>query len=188
MRAFLLSLLVVPVSLGQLLADNKPIERSAPVTVALEKALKKKYADMTPTELETVKELRLPHIHIKSFKDGDFAGLPNLKKLWFASLLHNGGKPTDPIAIGDKVFAHLSGLEELIMMEQLGLLPDDVFAGLESLKVLDLTYASLNRLPKSMLAMPKIEAVYFNGRGMDPADYETLKKQLGDKLKAKWTE
>ena len=54
--------------------------------------------------------------------------------------------------------------------------------------MLDLTYATLSRLPKSMLAMPKIEVVYFNGRGMDPADYETLKKQLGDKLKAKWTE
>ena len=185
MKALLLSLLVVPVSLGQLPADDKPIGRSPPVTVALETALKKKYADITPTELETVKELRLPHIHINSFKDHDFAGLPNLKKLQFASLLHNGGQPNDPIAIGDKVFAHLSGLEELMMMEQLGLLPDDVFAGLDSLKVLDLTYAKLNRLPKSMLALPKIEAVYYNGNGMDPKDFETLKKTLGDKLKAK---
>ena len=71
------------------------------------------------------------------------------------------------------------------MIEGLGLLPDDVFAGLESLKVLDLSHSTLKRLPKSMLTLPKIEVVYFNGNGLDKADYETLKKKLGDKLKVK---
>ena len=54
-----------------------------------------------------------------------------------------------------------------------------------SLKILDLTNATLPRLPKSLLTLPKIEAIYFSGNGMSKEDYETLKTKLGEKLKAK---
>ena len=92
---------------------------------------------------------------------------------------------TTPVAINGKVFAKLSSLEELIITsDQLGLLPDDVFAGLTSLKVLELSKVTLPRLPRSMLNLPKIEAVYYDGKGMSKDDYETLKKALGAKLKA----
>jgi Leucine-rich repeat (LRR) protein len=127
--------------------------------------------------------LKLPHIHIKSFKEKDFAGLTNLKKLHFFSLLHNQGGPCDPVAIGPKVFAELPNLEELIMEEELGLLPDDVFSGLTSLRILDLSDATLNRLPRSLLTLPKIETVYFEGDGLSKEDFATLQKSLGSKLK-----
>jgi hypothetical protein len=82
------------------------------------------------------------------------------------------------------VFKDLSKLEELsITRDQLGRLPDDVFAGLTSLQVLDLSNATLNRLPGSLLTLPKIEAVYYDGRGMSKEDYAILKDRLGDKLK-----
>lgn len=84
------------------------------------------------------------------------------------------------------MFAKLSSLEELIIAnDQLGPLPDDVFAGLTSLKVLELSNVTLTRLPKSLLNLPKIETVYCNGKGLNKDDYETLKKTFGDKLKAK---
>jgi len=110
-------------------------DRSEPVCVALEGVLNKNRADINAADLEKVTELKLPHIHIKSFKDDDFAGLTKLKKLHFFSLLHDPGRPNDPIAINNEVFARLPQLEELIMNEQLGLLPDEVFSGLESLKI-----------------------------------------------------
>jgi hypothetical protein len=167
------------------LAEARVGERSEPVKVALETTLNKKATEITVADLRTVTDLKLPHIHIRSFKDNDFAGLTHLKKLHFFSLLHNRGRPEDPIAINGKVFTELPNLEELIMNEQLGLLPDDVFLGLTSLKVLDLTNCTLPRLPKSLLTLPKIEAVYFDGRGMSKEDYETLKNSLGGKLKAR---
>jgi hypothetical protein len=34
-----------------------------------------------------------------------------------------------------------------------------------------------------MLTLPKVEAIYFDGKGMSPDDYATLKKTFGDKLK-----
>jgi Leucine-rich repeat (LRR) protein len=46
------------------------------------------------------------------------------------------------------------------------LLPDEVFSGLESLKILDLTNSQMRRLPKSMHTLPKIEVVYFYGNGL----------------------
>ena len=156
--------------------------RSEPVVKALEDQLKKKAKEITDDDLAKVIELKLPHIHIPKFKDNDFDGLKNMKKLHFFSLLHNRGRPEDPIAIGNEVFAGLSNLEELQMNEQLGLLPDEVFSGLTSLKILDLTTASLNRLPKTMLTLPSIEKIIFNGRGMSPEDYELLKKTYGNKL------
>ena len=86
--------------------------------------------------------------------------------------------------LNGKVFKDLSRLEELrITQDQLGQLPDDVFAGLTSLKVLDLSYITLNRLPRSLLTLPRIESVYYQGRGMSKEDYATLKNRLGDKLK-----
>ena len=38
-------------------------------------------------------------------------------------------------------------------------------------------------LPRSMLNLPRIEVIYYSGKGMNPDDYETLKKALRDKLK-----
>jgi hypothetical protein len=160
--------------------------RSEPICVALEQQLNKKAADITFDDLEKVTELKLPHIHpkAKAFKDDDFAGLMNLRKLEMYSLFHNNGRPEAPIALSGKVFKNLSKLEELrITQDQLGQLPDDVFAGLTSLKVLDLSWARLNRLPSSLLTLPKIEVVYFEGQGMSPEDFATLKNNLGDKLK-----
>lgn len=84
-----------------------------------------------------------------------------------------------------KVFAKVSGLEALIIADdQLGTqLPDDMFAGLTSLKVLELSKVVLPRLPRSMLTLPKLEAMYYDGKGMSADDYAALKKALGDKLK-----
>jgi len=160
--------------------------RSEPVSVALEKQVNKKAAEITFADLEKVTELNLPHIHpkAKAFKDDDFAGLTNLRKLHMYSLFHNRGQAGAPIALSGKVFKDLSKLEELrIADDQLGQLPDDVFAGLTSLKVLDLSNVTLNRLPSSLLILPKIETVHFEGRGMSPEDFATLKNKLGDKLK-----
>jgi Leucine-rich repeat (LRR) protein len=160
--------------------------RSEPVSVALEKQLNKKAAEITFADLEKVTELNLPHIHpkAKAFRDDDFAGLTNLKKLHMYSLFHNKGQPGAPIALNAKVFKDLSKLEELrISDDQLGQLPDDAFAGLTSLKVLDLSNITLNRLPSSLLTLPKIETVYYEGRGMNKEDFATIKNKLGDKLK-----
>jgi hypothetical protein len=160
--------------------------RSEPVSVALEKQLNKKAAEISFADLEKVTELQLPHIHpkAKAFKDEDFAGLTNLKKLQMYSLFHNNGRPEAPIAISGKVFRDLTKLEELrITQDQLGQLPDDVFAGLTSLRVLDLSYIALNRLPSSLLTLPRIETVYYAGQGMSKEDFAALKNKLGDKLK-----
>jgi len=184
MNAVLLSALLVPFSFAQPAATNVR-DRSEPVCVALEKTLNKNRADINDADLAKVTELKLPHIHIRSFKDHDFSGLTKLKKLHFFSLLHNLGRPTDPIAINGKVFANLSSLEELTMNEQLGQLPDDVFSGLTSLRVLDLSNSTLPRLPKSLLALPKIETVYFDGRGMSKEDLDSLRSHLGSKLQAR---
>ena len=116
---------------------------------------------------------------------GSLSGMTKLKKLRFYSLFHKGREPNEPAAISGRVFAKLSSLEELIISsDQLGPLPDDVFAGLTALKILELTNVTLPRLPKSMLTLPKIEAVYYGGKGMSPEDYATLKEKLGDKLKS----
>jgi hypothetical protein len=184
MNSILVAAMFLPLTAGQP-ATPSVRDRSEPVAVALEGVLKKSRGDITSADLEKVTDLKLPHIHIKWFKDGDFAGLTNLKRLHFFSLLHNQGRPQDPIAINGKVFAKLDKLETLIMTEQLGQLPDDVFTGLKSLKTLDLSRGSLNRLPKSMLTLPSIETVIFDGRGMSKEDYEILKSTLGDKLRAK---
>jgi hypothetical protein len=115
-------------------------DRSKTVCTALETQLKKKPADITTGDLAGVTELSLPHIHLPAFKDNDFAGMTKLKKLTFFSLFHKrGAKAADPVAISEKVFANLSTLEELVIYDdQLGLLPDKVFDGLTSLKVLEL--------------------------------------------------
>lgn len=160
--------------------------RSEPVRAALEGATKKKAPDITFADLERVTDLRLPHIHpqSKTLRDDDFAGLENLTQLHMYSLLHNVGKNPPPVAISGKVFAKLSKLEELRMtQDQLGNLPDDVFAGLTGLKVLDLSGTTMTRLPASMLSLPKIEVVYYAGKGMPPEDFAKLKAALGDKLK-----
>src|SRR5437588_3390497 len=86
MNTILFSAVLMPVSFFQPPEANV-CDRSKPVCVALERALKKKCAAITATDLATVTELKLPHIHIPSFKDNDFAGLTNLKKLHFFSLL-----------------------------------------------------------------------------------------------------
>jgi len=41
----------------------------------------------------------------------------------------------------------------------------------------------VKRLPKSMLTLPRIEVVYFNGNGLSKEEFDTLKSTLGDKLK-----
>jgi Leucine-rich repeat (LRR) protein len=184
MKALLLTAVLAPLAFGQA-PVAKVRDRSEPVCVALENALKKNRAEINAADLEKITDLKLPHIHIKSFKDDDFAGLTKLKKLHFFSLLHNQGRPNDPIAINNEVFARLPNLEELIINEQLGLLPDEVFSGLESLKILDLTNSQMRRLPKSMLTLPKIEEVYFNGNGLSKEDFDSLKTALGSKLKNK---
>jgi hypothetical protein len=185
MRTLLLSAVLFTAPLPQAQEPNVA-GRSEPVCVALEKQLNKKAAEITFADLDKVTELQLPHIHpkAKALKDDDFAGLTNLKKLEMYSLFHNNGRPDAVIALSGKVFKNLSKLEELrITRDQLGQLPDDVFAGLCSLKVLDLSNITLNRLPSSLLTLPTIEAVYYEGRGMSPEDFATLKNKLGDKLK-----
>lgn len=156
--------------------------RSEPVLKALEKQLKKKAKDITADDLAKVTELELPHLHIKKFKDDDFDGLKNLKKLKFHSLLHNGGTPKDPVTISNEVFGGMDLLEELTIEDELGLLPDEVFSGLRSLKVLNLSGSTLNRLPMTMLTLPSIEKVYYDGAGMTKEEYEKLKKTYGNKL------
>ena len=161
------------------------VDRSEPVRAALEKKLSKKADAITLADLETITELDLPHIHPKAraFKDDDFAGLTNLKKLKMYSLFHHR-KAQPGVAISGKVFKDLSKLEELaILDDELGQLPDDVFSGLTSLRVLDLSYITLDRLPNSLLTLPKIETVYCDEKGMSKEDFATLKKNLGDKLK-----
>jgi hypothetical protein len=185
MRTLPLCLLVLAGAAGLAHADDFG-KRSRTVTTALESQLRKKAAQITKDDLAGVRELKLPHIHIPAFEDDDFAGLTGLKRLRFYSLFHKAGNDKEPVAISEKVFAKLSGLEELVITsDQLGLLPDNVFAGLTSLKVLELTNVTLPRLPKSMLELPKIEAVYYDGKGMSKDDYAKLKKALGDKLKAR---
>jgi Leucine-rich repeat (LRR) protein len=170
MRHSILFLSVV-LFVGSLVAAGDFGDRSKTVTFALESKLKKKASEITTADLATVTELKLPHIHIPVFNDDDFAGLTKLKKLQFYSLFHKTGAQSDSVAISGKVFAKLSSLEELIISaDQLGNLPDDVFAGLTSLKVLELSYVHLPRLPKSMLNLPKIEAVYYDGNGMNKDD------------------
>jgi hypothetical protein len=186
MRPLLLSSLLVALPAAVTFADDFG-DRSKTVTVALEGQLKKPAAQITAADLAAVTELKLPHIHLPAFHDGDFAGLTGLKKLDFYSLFHKWNeKAPGHVAISEKVFAKLSSLEELVIRsDQLGQLPDGVFAGLTSLKVLELSQVTLPCLPKSLLTLPKIEAVYFDGKGMSPEDYERLKKALGEKLKAK---
>lgn len=94
--------------------------RSEPVLKALEKQLKKKAKDITADDLAKVTELKLPHLHIKQFKDDDFDGLKNLKKLSFRSLLHNAGTPKSPVAISNEVFGGMDLLEELTIDDELG--------------------------------------------------------------------
>ena len=184
MKTLLFSLLfAAPVTLAR--ADDFG-DRSKTVTTALEMQLNKKAPEITSADLATVTELKLPHIHLPEFKENDFAGLPKLKKLTFFSLFHKKGAANEVPAFTEKVFARLPDLEELIITsDQLGNLPDDAFAGLKSLKVLELTNITMLRLPKSILELPKIETVYYDGKGMNKDDYEALKKALGDKLKPK---
>lgn len=184
MRTLLLSLVMLTCFTGYASAQDVG-SRSKTVCAALETALKKKPADITATDLANLKELTLPHIHIPCFNENDFAGMTNLKKLHFRSLFHKKGAGTETAAISAKVFAKLSSLEELIITDdQLGRLPDDVFSGLKSLKVLDLSDVSLLRVPKSMLELPKIEVIYYDGDGLSKEDYAALQKALGDKLKS----
>ncbi len=59
-------------------------DRSEPVCVALERQLKKNRAEISAADLAKVADLELPHIHIPSFKEHDFAGMTQLKKLYFS--------------------------------------------------------------------------------------------------------
>ena len=74
--------------------------------------------------------------------------------------------------------------ERIIDSDELGNLPDDAFAGLKSLKVLELNEVAFSRLPKSLLTLPKLEVIYCDGREMEKEHYEALKKAYGNKLKA----
>jgi hypothetical protein len=185
MKTLLLALFLLACSVSPTRADDFG-DRSKTVTTALETHLKKKAADITAADLATVTELKLPHIHLPEFKENDFAGLPKLKKLHFYSLFHKKGGGNEVAAFTEKVFAKLPDLEELVIeSDQLGNLPDDAFAGLKALKVLELNNVRFARLPKSLLTLPKIETLYYDGNGLSKEDYETLKKEYGDKLKPK---
>src|SRR5262249_55502045 len=134
-RTLLITLLLLAGSVGLARGDDLS-DRSKTVCVALEKQLNKKSSEITKTDLATVTELKLPHIHLPCFKENDFAGMPKLKKLYFYSLFHKSGEANEVAAFNEKVFAKLSDLEELIIeSDQLGNLPDDAFDGLKSLKV-----------------------------------------------------
>src|SRR5262245_39336225 len=147
MKTVLLSLFVLGCAAGVSRAQDVG-ERSKTVCTALETALQKKPADITATDLTNLTELKLPHIHLPCFKENDFAGMTKLKKLYFYSLFHKRGKADEVVAFNEKVFANLSNLEELIIeSDQLGNLPDDAFAGLKSLKVLELNNVTMLRLP-----------------------------------------
>ena len=185
MKTLLLSLFVFGCSAGVSPAQDVG-NRSKTVCTALETALQKKPAEISPTDLAGLTELKLPHIHIPCFKENDFDGLTKLKKLHFFSLFHKKATANEVAAFNEKVFAKLPDLEELVIeADQLGNLPDDAFAGLKSLKVLEMNNVRFARLPKSLLTLPKIEAIYYDGVGMSKEDYETLKKEYGDKLKPK---
>lgn len=184
-RTLLLSLFLIACSAGPALAQDVG-SRSKTVCTALETALKKKPGDITAVDLASLTELNLPHIHIPCFGENDFAGLTKLKKLQFYSLFHKSGERNEIAAFNQKVFAKLPHLEELIITrDQLGNLPDDAFSGLTSLKVLELTKIEMTRLPKSLLTLPKIEVIYYDGNGLSKEDYDALKKEYGDKLKPK---
>ena len=183
MKTLLLTAFVAA-SLVALAHGEDPGVRTNTVTVGIEKQLKKKYADITAADLKEMTELSLPHIHLPSFGENDFAGMPKLKKLTFFSLFHKNNKGESTPAFDGKVFAKLSALEELVIYaDQLGNLPDDAFAGLTSLKILELRKVTMNRLPKSLLTLPKIEAFYYDGAGLPPEEFAQLKEKLGDKLK-----
>ncbi len=49
--------------------------------------------------------------------------------------------------------------------------------------VLDLSNITLNRLPSSLLTLPRNETVHCEGRGISQEDFATLNNKLGDKLK-----
>jgi hypothetical protein len=185
MRSIVLSAVMFTAGIAQA-QEARVQDRSEPIRVGLEKKLNKKAADVTLADLEKVIELQLPHIHPKArcFKDDDFVGLTNLKKLHMYSLFHNRNQKGAPVALTANVFKPLAKLEELtIKDDQLGQLPDDVFAFLTSLKVLDLSHAMLYRLPDSLLSLPQIETVYYEGGGLSKEDFATLKNALGAKLK-----
>jgi hypothetical protein len=57
--------------------------------------------------------------------------------------------------------------------------------GLTSLKMLVKPNCTLPRLPKSLLALPKVETVYFDGRAMSKGDFDKLKETLGEKHRLK---
>lgn len=184
MRTLLLSLFVLACFAGVGRTQDVP-DRSKTVRTTLEHVLKKKAPDITAADLANLSELELEHIHIRSFTDNDFAGMTKLKKLYFESLFHKSGTKKGEIpAFTEKVFAKLPQLEELIIdSDELGDLPDDAFSGLKSLKVLELIDVNFERLPKSLLTLPKLEVIYCDGREMKKEHYEALKKAYGDKLK-----
>ena len=185
MTRLLLSLSLIVCSVGMARGDDFG-NRTKTVTTAIETQLKKKAPEITTADLATVTELKLPHIHLPFFNADDFAGLPKLKTLYFYSLFHKRGKADEVPAFTKNVFAKLPHLEELIIeSDQLGNLPDDAFSGLKSLKVLEMNNVRFDRLPKSLLTLPKIEVIYYDGKGMSKDDYEALKKEYGDKLKPK---
>jgi hypothetical protein len=162
-------------------------KRSGTVTSALRMQLNKNPDQITAQDLASVTSLKLPHIHLDAFEEGDFSGLINLKRLEFFSLFHRAGKKdAGPPAFTHRVFSTLPKLEELVITsDQLGTLPDDVFGSLPSLRVLVLTNVTLPHLPSSILALPKLEEMVYDGKGMPKEEYELLKKTLGNKLKAK---
>lgn len=186
MRTLLLALFLLACSAGSARALD-PNERSKTVIESLEYKFEKKYAKITADDLASLTELELLHVHIPNFKNGDFAGMTKLKKLYFESLFHKGGgKKANVIAFTKEVFAKLPQLEELIIEDdELGTLPDDAFEGLKSLKVLELKNTTFTKLPKSLLELPKIEAIYYGGEDVSEKHYEALKKAYGDKLKPK---
>jgi len=189
-----LGVLAAPVLLGLLSkvakADIHPSEepnpplapRSRTLQQALSRHLGKPYPEIRSDELLSINKLLLPHIHIANFQDNDFEGLTNLESLEFFSLFHKFDE-SDGIAFQRNVFSPLANLKELIIDDELGTLPDDVFASLNSLRVLNLKFSEFTKLPQSIFELPQLEALHCLNASMPNEDLEKLKAVYGDRVK-----
>lgn len=163
--------MAIPFRLAFALSES----RSTTVTKGLELATTKPYSDISEIDLLAIEVLHLPHVHIDSFLNVDFAGLTNVKDLSFHSVFHSvPGLPVD-------IFRSMPNLKKLSLdSNQFEELPQDVFAPLEGLKVLDLTYSAFGSetLPASIFRLPSIESIIT--RGLDRVHFQMLKDHYGD--------
>ena len=154
-------------------------DRSPTVFRALEILKSKKCDTISEADLLTVESLELEHIHLPAFKDTDFVGLTELKKLEFYSLFH-----TLPGPFKGKTFKPLQNLQELIIGEEISVLDDDAFAEIGGLKVFDILDSYFETIPQSLLEFPSLEVFYCTSNSFErDEDYEKVKAVYGDRVK-----